>query len=294
MKPKPKNSVNSSLDCIPCILSSFVRLLEKDILPREKHEKALRQVLFYLARADYRQSPPILGREIHRLIRELLQNPDPYQEIKKASNQKMLAVYDRFRQQVHESDDPFKTALRLAVAGNVIDYAPQNRLDIWETTERVLRSPLAVDDSDALRHALRASQQLLYIGDNAGEIVLDKLFLDTIAHPNVYFAVRAAPVINDATLEDALAVGIDKIAQLITTGDDAPGAVWETTSHDFKTVFNTADVVIAKGQGNLEGLIDTDYKIFFLFVAKCDLIASRVGAHKGDFVVKYKSQKRIE
>jgi len=280
--------VNISLDCIPCILNSFLRLLKKDIIPQKKHEEAMRLLLSHLSQADYHQSPASLGRDMHRLIRDILHNPDPYREIKDASNEMMLNELDRLRSRVQQSDDPFQTALRLAIAGNVIDYGPQHQLDVWETIDRVLQTPPAVDDSDSLRRDLSTSKQLLYIGDNCGEIVMDKLFLETIAHSNVYYAVRGAPAINDATIEDAQTVGIDLLAKVITTGDDAPGAVWETTSQEFKETLRTSDVVISKGQGNLEGLIDVDHNIYYLFVAKCDLIAGRVGANKGDFIVKHK------
>ncbi len=284
--------MNISLDCIPCIVNSFGRLLKQDHVPQDKHEEAMRQLLSFLASADYRKSPPELGREMHRLIREIIQNSDPYRDIKRASNRMMLDEILRLHQLVDESDDAFQTALRLALAGNVIDYGPQDRLDIWETIERVLHEPFAVDDSKVLRRDLGTSQQLLYVGDNCGEIVADKIFLETIAHPNAIFAVRGGPTINDATMEDAVEVGIDSLATILTTGDDAPGAVWETASQEFKDIFMASDVVIAKGQGNSEGLIDVDHNIYFLFVTKCELIASRVGARKGDFVVKRQTRTR--
>ena len=132
----------------------------------------------------------------------------------------------------------------------------------------------------------KTAKNLLYIGDNCGEIVLDKLFLETISVPVKYFVVRGGPVINDITIDDAMMTGINTIAQIISTGDDAPGAVWETTSEEFKSVFNAADVIISKGQGNLEGLIDVPGNTYFLFVSKCDLIARRIGANKGDFIIK--------
>lgn len=246
----------------------------------------MRRLLSFLSTADYQQSPPALGRDMHRLVREIMDDPDPYYEIKKASNKMMLREMARLQQLVSDSDDPFQTAMRLAIAGNVIDYGPQDRLDVWSTINRVLHEPFVVDDSESLRKELKSCEQLLYITDNCGEIVLDKLFLQTIGHPNAYFAVRGGPTINDATLKDAHELGFDKIATVITTGDDAPGAVWETTSEEFRTIFLSSDVVVSKGQGNLEGLIDVDHNIYFLFVAKCDLIAGRVGAQKGDFIVR--------
>ena len=146
---------------------------------------------------------------------------------------------------------------------------------------------LAIDNSPQLRAALDQADSLLYIGDNCGEIVLDKLFLSLLDVPLKYFAVRESPIINDVTFEDAIVTGMDKVAKVITTGDNSPGAVWESTSEQFQTIFRNADVIISKGQGNLEGLLDVAHEsIYFLLVTKCDLIAKRVGAKKEEFIVK--------
>jgi uncharacterized protein with ATP-grasp and redox domains len=281
--------VNLSIECIPCIVSSFVKLLHIGILPEEDKEKALRRLLEFLSQVNYQQSPPTLGRELHRLIRRELNDPDPYYDIKKKYNQLMLDNYPAFQEMVNQAADPFNAALRLAVAGNVIDFGPQQRLDIMATIERVMHAQFAKDDSKQLKKDLKSANTVLYIGDNCGEIVLDKLFLETIAHSNLYFAVRGAPVINDATIEDAKMVGIDKIATIITTGDDSPGVVWENSSEEFRSIFQKADVVIAKGQGNLEGLIDIVKNSYFLLVVKCEIIGNRLGTSMGEFVVK-KSQ----
>jgi damage-control phosphatase, subfamily I len=278
--------MNISLDCIPCIVNSFLRLLQSGILPDAEKEPAMRRLLDFLARADYRQSPPALGREMHRMIREVLKNPDPYKEIKEKFNTMMLGFYDDFKKMVQQADDPFDMAMRLAIAGNVIDFGPQHQLDVMDTIQRVVHADLAIDDSPQLRRDVQAASTVLYVGDNCGEIVTDKLFIEIMNHPNIYFAVRGSPAINDVTVDDATTIGMDQWANIVTTGDDAPGAVWETASDDFRKLFLTADVVIAKGQGNLEGLIDVKHTIYFLLVTKCDLIANRVGAKTGDFIVK--------
>ncbi|GBD92487.1 hypothetical protein BMS3Abin05_00059 [bacterium BMS3Abin05] len=285
--------MNISLDCIPCIVNSFLRLLKSGILPENEKEPAMRHLLDYLSRADYQQSPPALGREMHRMIREVLKNPDPYKEIKEKYNKMMLDLYDDFKATVNAADDPFDMAMRLAIAGNVIDFGPQHQLDVMDTIKRVVHADLAIDDSPQLRKELQEAPTVLYVGDNCGEIVLDKLFIETINHPNIYFAVRGKPVINDITVDDAEKVGMNKVAKIATTGDDAPGAVWETTSNKFKELFLSADVVISKGQGNLEGLIDVHHNIYFLLITKCDLIAHRVGARTGDFIVMQQNPKNV-
>ena len=273
-----------SLDCIPCIVTSYRRLLAAGMVPVEKHEPGMRRLLSYLAEADYRQSPPVLARDLHRMIRRDLDDPDPYAGLKERSNRMMLDRLPEFTAAVTYSADPFDTAMRLAIAGNAIDFGPENQLDVAEMITRALEQPLAIDDSALLRRDLAAAGKVLYIGDNCGEIVLDRLFLEQITGVERYFAVRGGPIINDATIEDARALKIDEIARVITTGDDAPGAVPEAASDEFREICESADVIIAKGQGNLEGLLDSELNIYFLLITKCDLIARRVGTRRGELV----------
>jgi len=240
-----------------------------------------------LSRVDYNQSPPVMGRTLQKLIRESLQNPDPYHRLKQHYNHLKLELYPSSKEMVENSADPFDTAMRLALAGNVIDFGSKYQFDIMEHIQLAMDHQLAIDDSRELRHDLTHADTLLYIGDNCGEIVLDKLFLESIRVPRKYFVVRESAVINDITADDAMMTGMDQIAKVITTGDNSPGAVWESASNDFKDHFVKADVVISKGQGNLEGLIDVPHDhVYFLLVTKCELIAERIGTRVGDYVIK--------
>lgn len=274
-----------SLECIPCIVNSFLRLFKSGFMPDSVQAAAMRRLLSYLSKADFNAPPPVLGQAMHRMIRDILGNPDPYRDVKDRYNQMMLNRYDEFMKLVSEAEDPFDKAMRLAIAGNAIDFGPQHLLDVNETIQRVLIADLAIDDSPRLRDELRDAKQVLYIGDNCGEIVFDRLFLKTLDHPGLTFCVRGAPVINDATREDALAVGIDKYARIITTGDDAPGVVWETSSDTFKACFRDADVIIAKGQGNLEGLLGMDANLYFMLVTKCEPVARKIDVQPNQFII---------
>lgn len=286
--------MNLELDCIPCIVNSFIRLIKLEKLPHRVQEETLRKLLRLVAEADYEKSPPVLGKEMHKMIRKQLNRTDPYEDLKKKNNKMMLDMYTEFEEMIERSSNPFNMAMRLAIAGNVIDFGPQEQLDISETVHKVVHSTLAIDDSKFLEKDLKKANSLLYIGDNCGEIVLDKLFLETINFPNTYFAVRSGPVINDATIEDAKMVGIDKIAKVISTGDDAPGVVLDLCSDEFKKIFQKSDLIISKGQGNLEGLIDVNQNIYFLLVTKCDLVGNLISTAKGDFVVKRSPYKMKE
>ncbi len=279
--------MKTQFECIPCIISSYLKLVETSVIPETQQEVILRQLLHYLSGVDYDQSPPMMGRTLQRMIRESLQNPDPYHQIKQHYNQMMMDLYSSFKEIVERSEDPFDAAMRMAIAGNVIDFGAKYQFDIMDSINRVKEHELAIDDSRFLRDDLEHAQTLLYIGDNCGEIVLDKLFLETIDISQKYFVVRESPVINDITPEDAKMTGMDKIARVLSTGDDSPGAVWESASKDFRDHFSNADVIISKGQGNLEGLIDVPHDhVYFLLVTKCDLIGEKIGTRNGDFVVK--------
>jgi hypothetical protein len=272
-------------DCIPCAIGSLVTLFHKGLVPEEKQETAMRALLAYLSRLDFKQSPPQMGKEMHRLIRRILKNPDPYIEIKQTFNHLVLEYYPGLKKLVDEAADPFSMALRLAIAGNVIDFGPNQPFDFKATLERARSMVLAIDDSASLKEAIPRSELLLYLGDNAGEIVMDRILLETVRHPNVYFGVRGAPVLNDATASDAKLAGIDRIARVISNGDDTPGTILETTSPEFRDIFDRADLVIAKGQGNYEGLCGINKSVYFILMAKCDHVAAHLGVRKGDFVV---------
>lgn len=279
--------MNTHLECIPCTVSSYLRLVDSGVIPSEKQEELMRRMLGFLAETDYKNSPPEMGAELHRMIRASLGDPDPYLKIKEKYNQMMLDLYPSFRQMVVESATPFETAMRLAIGGNVIDFGAKYQFDVMDTIHAALDSELAIDDSDQLQQALKSARKLLYIGDNCGEIVMDKLFLEHIDVEDKTFVVRGGPVINDITINDARLVEMDNVARVVTTGDDSPGAVWERSSKEFRSLFMEADVVISKGQGNLEGLIEVKHKnVYFLLVTKCELIAERIGTLKGGFVVK--------
>ena len=280
-------SMKTHLECLPCTVNSYLRLADTGVIPEEKKEALMRQLLSFLSEVDYKHSPPEMGAELHRMIRKSLQNPDPYLKIKKEYNQMMLDLYPSFTEMVEKSHKPFDTAMRLAIGGNVIDFGAKYQFDVMETIHKAMDSELAIDDSAKLQQALGNAQSVLYIGDNCGEIVLDKIFLEHLDVPEKIFVVRGAPIINDITLDDARMVGMEKVARVVSTGDDSPGAVWERSSEEFRSLFNKADVVISKGQGNLEGLIERKHKnLYYLLVTKCELIAERIGTRKGGFVVR--------
>jgi uncharacterized protein with ATP-grasp and redox domains len=184
-----------------------------------------------------------------------------------------------------EAGNALETAVRLSIAGNIIDAGPNRGFDLRATVERVLSEPFGIEDLEALRDALSRASRVLYLADNAGETVFDRLMIETIGVP-VLYAVKGGPVLNDATLEDALEAGIEGAAHIISTGSNAPGTVLEQCSMEFREVYEGAELIIAKGQANYETLSGEGPKLFFLLQAKCPVIAAHLRVPVGSIVLK--------
>ena len=178
--------------------------MDKYEIAEEKRNTIVSQAISTIAGIDLDKSfSPEITSNILREMEKESDIKDPYAAEKEESNQALLSRYSEFKTKVNESENKFDTALRYAIAGNIIDFGPTHHFDVDGTIERVFQSSFAVDDSKALNAAIKKAKSILYLGDNCGEIVMDKLFLETIEHPNVTFAVRNQPILNDATLKEA-------------------------------------------------------------------------------------------
>jgi len=280
--------VRTYFDCIPCFLRQTLDALRRVTGDEAVQEKVLRSVLRAAGEMDLGQSPPAMGQVIHRLIREATGNPDPYREVKERLNRFALELYPGLRRRVEEADDPFAAAVRLAAAGNVIDLGVKSGIEeaqIVDVIEDSLNAPLDGAAVERFRRATRLAENILYIGDNTGEIVFDRLLVEQLGAGKVTFAVRGAPVINDATMADAEASGMAELVEVIDSGSDAPGTILEDCSDAFRKRFAGAALVLAKGQGNYETLSDVDEPIFFLLKAKCPVIAGHLGRPAGSLVL---------
>lgn len=230
-------------------------------------------------------TPPESGRLIYHKVSEITGNSDPYREIKSESTKKALSLYPSLKNHVEKSNDRLLTAIRIATAGNVIDFGPNWDFDLKDEIEEVLEKDFAVCDYGAFKDCLDETREILYVGDNAGECVFDRILIEEMKKPVIY-AVRDVPVINDAIYEDALQAGIDEVATVLSSGTDAPGAILKTCSSEFIKIYDNSKFIISKGQGNYEALSNEKRPIFFLLKAKCHVIANDIGVSEGDIVLK--------
>ncbi|WP_320168034.1 ARMT1-like domain-containing protein [Mangrovibacterium marinum] len=273
--------------CFYCFCRACDRLISQMQLTEQQANTLTAELIEIYASEKDRFSTPQFARELHARIKQITGQLDPYSEIKAQSNRQVLAMYADLKQKVSEATDPFEMALRLAIAGNIIDYAVHDEYNLPETIAHVVQSDFAINHAARLKAEIAKANKVLYLGDNNGEVVFDKLFIETINHPNLIYAVRGDAVINDVTITDAQSVGMDELVNVISNGYDAPSTLPDLCSSQFKAHFESADLIISKGQGNLEGLLnDKSHNIAFLLMVKCPVIAEKLQVAKGDFVVK--------
>ena len=220
-----------------------------------------------LAREDPNSKPPEVVCQIQEVVRHITKNPDPYKDAKEKSTKNALELYPYLKKLVAESQHPFDTAVRIAIAGNIIDFGLPVVFDLKDTIRRVLDQPFAVNHLSDLQAVINRSTNILFISDNAGETVFDRILIEYMDKPVIY-AVKAGPIINDATFEDALSAGIDKIAKILSCGAQTPGTVLRLCSDEFLNYFDNVDLIISKGQANYIMLDGLDARIFHLLQIK--------------------------
>jgi uncharacterized protein with ATP-grasp and redox domains len=267
--------------------------MEEFEIGEEIKEKQTKEFLGFLSNLDYNTTPPEIGRSTHNKIKELLGNKDPYYNKKKLYDNKILEKYSYFGNEIEGSANPLKKAVTLAIGGNIIDFSPKNNNIMDKSIESLLNQELTIDNVDMLIEDLKKASSILYLTDNAGEIVLDKLLIQKlidygiVEKDNITVAVKGEPIINDATMEEAKEIGLTDIVRVIGNGDCTPGTALRLTSKEFNAVFNNAEVIISKGQGNFETLDCVKEKnIYFMLIAKCNIIASKFGVKVGSFICK--------
>ena len=274
------------IECVPCIINQAIHLSRDLTDDHKKQESFLREVLKNLTEVSYDHSPPHIAAHAYRLIRQTLNNPDPYKKVKTEYNQIAKRLYPSLKKKVKSSKNRFRTAVKLSIAGNVIDFGSSQNFQLDRTIKQVLNKNLAIDDVNRLKNEIKKTSNILYLGDNAGETFFDRILIEELPKKEIYYGVRGTPVINDATEKDARYARLDKIAQIISNGSDAPGTILDECSREFRKIFNKADLIIAKGQGNYETLNEVkDKNIFFLFMVKCPVIAHDAKCRVGDNVV---------
>jgi len=274
-----------SLDCIPCFLRQALKASRIAGADEDTQKKILSKLSALIPELLSKDTPPEAGKEVYQIVSDLTGNKDPFKAIKEESNKFALSLCPGLEIKLTNSKDKIFSAIKLAIAGNTIDYGAPNSFNIKEEMENCLKKNFAIFDYPEFLQALNNAKSILYIGDNAGEAVFDRILIEQLGKKVVY-AVRDKPIINDALISDAYACGINKVAEVISSGSDAPGTIPNLCSPEFLKIYNSSSLIISKGQGNFETLSEEKKPIFFLFKAKCSVIAKEVGCKVNDLILK--------
>lgn len=275
-------------ECVSCIIAQVENVTDMLSLSQRKRQAAMDDTHAYLARANYEGCTPESMGELWQILLNHVGDRDPYAAIKSLCNQEAMKMLPATREKVSRANDPFSVALKYAIAGNLIDYGLAHPVSIEEQNaqiDAIAHTAFSKDDSGKLLLAMARAKTMLYLGDNAGEIVFDRLLIEQIrqrfADLDISFVVKGSAVLNDVIRTDADEVGMREVARVIDNGDASPGTVLPRTSEAFQKAFFEADVILSKGQGNFESLSGVKKEnLFFLFTAKCDTVCAEAGVPK--------------
>jgi uncharacterized protein with ATP-grasp and redox domains len=285
--------MRTNLDCFPCFLRQALEAARMATQNEGIQRKVLNSVFTILTNVSVHTNPVEIAHLVHLRVKSITGDFDPYKEAKRKQNELALRYESTLSAQIAEMSDPLKAAMMFSAAGNAIDLAPNCPIpDIYKRYMEMISKGFALDDYELLLKKLARSKSLLYLGDNAGEIVWDKILIEELLENfnlDILYAVRGFPILNDATIEDAHLVGLDKVVKVVSNGFDAPGILLDRCSEDFLKHYKTSDLILSKGQGNYESLCGENRAIFFLLNVKCPVIAGDIHCDVGDLVLKAQS-----
>lgn len=270
--------MKSALDCIPCMVNHALHVSKMVTQCQETRKQIMKKTLEQIATIDFDSPPPEMARNLHAIIRDITGVDDPYQELKDMSTAIALQLLPELHTVVENSPDSFETIVRLVIAGNIIDFGADSYFELSTARDRVLEvlsMPLDLNAVRELKQKLDSARNILYLCDNCGEAVIDRLLIEPYKH-KITIAVRGGAILNDVTPREAEHSGLYELASVVDNGDRSPGTVLKHVSDDFMRLFNSADLIISKGQGNFETLSDTDRPICFLLRIKCAEVLNHI------------------
>ncbi|MFW6381177.1 MAG: damage-control phosphatase ARMT1 family protein [Bacillota bacterium] len=273
-------------ECLPCIYRQTLEACQMITGDKQQIREILKEVALMISEVGEETAPRVTER-IQQLIKDKVGVDDPYLDFKEDNLRQSLVLYDKIKQSIEAHEQPLTGALIMAATGNAIDAGVTLDIDVDKIVDKALEQGFARDNLPDFQKLLKPNSRVMIIGDNTGEAVFDKLLIEELHNYNVEvtYAVRECPILNDVTLREAREIGLDQVSRVISSGSRAPGMVLAEATEEFMEYFKSADIVISKGQGNLEGLSgEVERPIFFLLKAKCGVIADLLGVNEGELV----------
>ena len=277
------------VDCVYCYLKQAANCMNLAGINEDRQHQVLFDLMNQIKALDRSRTPAENSTELLLSVYRAIDNLDPYREAKEESNTMALELYPRLKEYLGKSANRLYDALKISVAGNVIDLGINKDFDIEDSLKKSLGTGFARDDFDLFRNKLNQIDDVLLVADNAGEIVFDRLLAEEFAAmgKKVTCMVKGGPILNDATVADAVQVGMDKVARVVTTGSNYLGAHPGKVSPEALAMLETAALVISKGQANFESLEHEELsrgRVFFLLKIKCECVGKVANADFGEIV----------
>jgi uncharacterized protein with ATP-grasp and redox domains len=271
-----------------------LRVCDVTGIESEKKDLVFKKALQKALRVDYKHtSSPEFAEKIYRIFSDISGEKDPYKKIRKTQNDLILDHIDFFRQEIEKSTDPLRTAAVYSLMGNIIDYGTASLFDPGTLFQQYENIHPTIDDYPEFVRRLTDGGTVLIIADNAGEAVFDLLFIEEIRklYPDsiIFYGVRSAPAINDVLAEDARYIGIDKVATVVETGSTLAGTIVAKSTAEFRRIYDRANIVISKGQGNFETLEQENKDILFALKVKCEVVARYTNLEYGSLLFAFNS-----
>ncbi len=282
--------MKSYIECYPCFLKQAVEASKMATHDESIRWNILQEVFKKIPSFSPSETPAIIGKEIHSIVRELSANPDPYHDVKKEYNQKAKDLIPFIEQGLKVSQNKLLSAIKLLAIANIIDFGPfgLNQVNFKEFLSSKMDSDFKGSIAPInLIKAIKKAKSVLYVADNCGEIIIDAFFINAfLKDKRVYLSVRGGVVLNDATKEDLRDIDLSNNVTVLSNNDNAPGVILENSSKEFLDIYNKADLVILKGQGNFEGIgVPRRDNIYSILVAKCPVIARHIGCNVNDLII---------
>ena len=281
------------LECIPCNLSIAIRSSRYATDDPRKQKEVLRRALARLNNLTWKENPMDISSDLQEIIKEVTGVDDPYREVKERSNENALKHVAKVRKMIEESANPLKTAAKIAAAGNLIDFGAYSKVDLDAPIKSAEKADFVIDDYEEFSRRVLEARRLLFFFDNAGEVIFDKLLIETMIKireepfEKMTFVGKEKPLLNDVTSEELRKLGFGDFPNSEIRGIGCGrSAKLHVRSEEVDRWFMEHDLVILKGQGNLEMFLERS-NVFFLLVAKCAVVSRLLNVKQGSFILKY-------
>jgi uncharacterized protein with ATP-grasp and redox domains len=280
--------MKSDPECLICMMKQAFNTVKVITNDHAVQREVLNRVAEKISYTDLNNTPAEISQPVYEIVSRVTGVKDPYHKLKRQTNEEAMKLLPVLQQLLLKAADPLVTALHIAVAGNIVDFGIGHTFDLEKDVFTILSLPFTVDDSEKFKSEIHPGRHLLYIGDNSGEIVFDRLLVQLLKDRgmNVTFCVKSGPIINDAVMEDARMTGLTDIVPVIETGSNDIGINLNRSGKLFRKTMEEADVILSKGHGNFETCNELPYNFYFLLKAKCRVVARALSINMGDLAFK--------